>query len=197
MRGSRVLPLRADPCRRGSGGSSRAARRCHAGQDEVDAGEELGAIVVRTHLLRHRARERVLLGVEFCPLRREAPLFATCHWMAPCPVASRVASARNVSPASPSASSRSIATSTIRSRVSASTRRPAGRCRSRAGGVRAGPLSPERTVRRRLRPEPHGPLRRGHPRRPAQAVYRPGADRVGGRTALSSRGCTPGPGRRG
>ena len=41
--------------------------RHHAGEDEVDSGEELGAIVMHTQLPCHCASERVLLGVESFP----------------------------------------------------------------------------------------------------------------------------------
>ena len=40
---------------------------CDAGQDEVDAGQELLAVVVPGQLRRHLTHERVLRGVELRP----------------------------------------------------------------------------------------------------------------------------------
>jgi len=42
---------------------------CDAGQDEVDAGEELFAIVMPGQLRRHLMHERVIGGIELRPLR--------------------------------------------------------------------------------------------------------------------------------
>ena len=48
-----------------------SSRRHHAGEDEVDSGEKLGAIVMHTQLPCHCASERVLLGVESFPVPRD------------------------------------------------------------------------------------------------------------------------------
>ena len=47
----------------------RLSEGCDAGQDEVDAGEELLAVVVPGQLRGHLMHERVLRGVELRPLR--------------------------------------------------------------------------------------------------------------------------------
>jgi hypothetical protein len=49
---------------------------------------------------------------------------------------------------------------------------------SRTGRIRASPLSPQRTIGGRIRPQPQAPLRRQHPRRPTQTPHRPRAARV-------------------
>src|SRR5271156_2960 len=57
---SQLLAARRAPQRRLSDGSD-------AGQDEVDAGQELLAVVVLAQLRRHLTHERVLRGVELRP----------------------------------------------------------------------------------------------------------------------------------